>query len=175
MMSEENPKRKPNRLIGFDYSQPGAYFVTICANQRSCIFSRISVGAIHESPAIELTAIGRLVEKTIRELPDRYGIHVDRSVIMPNHVHLLVRWDAPAGERALREAPLQETKRSLLAQCIGYLKADVSKKIHKTEPNLKVWQGRFYDHVIRSDADYSKHFDYIVDNPVMWVENRHEI
>ena len=58
----EYPKRKTNRLTGYDYSQPGAYFVTICANQRSCIFSRISVGAIHESPAIELTAIGSLIE-----------------------------------------------------------------------------------------------------------------
>ena len=169
MMSEENPKRKPNRLIGFDYSQPGAYFVTICANQRSCIFSRISVGAIHESPAIELTAIGRLVEKTIRELPDRYGIHVDRSVIMPNHVHLLVRWDAPAGERALREAPLQ--KRSQLSKMVGYLKMNVTKAAHALYGYEKIWQRSYHDHVIRDEADYLKIWNYIDTNPAKWEED----
>jgi REP element-mobilizing transposase RayT len=143
--------------------------VTICANQRSCIFSRISVGAIHESPAIELTAIGRLVEKTIRELPDRYGIHVDRSVIMPNHVHLLVRWDAPAGERALREAPLQ--KRSQLSKMVGYLKMNVTKAAHVLYGYEKIWQRSYHDHVIRDEADYLKIWNYIDTNPAKWEKD----
>lgn len=160
----------------YDYSLPGLYFVTICTANKRALFSRI-VGAHHDAPVENLlTPYGQFVKESIENLPNRFNLGIENYVIMPDHIHLLIELaDYERYERALREAPLQETKRSLLAQCIGYLKADVSKKIHKTEPNLKVWQGRFYDHVIRSDADYSKHFDYIVDNPVMWVENRHEI
>ena len=143
-MSEENPN-----------------FVTIGADQRRCIFSRICVGAIHESPAVELTAIGRIIEKTILELPDRYGIHVDQCVIMPNHVHLLVRWD-----RALREAPLQ--KRSQLSKMIGYLKMNVTKTAHTLYGCEKIWQRSYHDHVIRDEADYRKIWNYIDTNPVKW-------
>ena len=169
----EYPNRKANRLTEYDYSQPGAYFVTICADKRRCLFSHVippaSVGAIHESPAVELTAIGRIVEKTIRELPTRYGIYVDRSVIMPNHVHLLVRWDMPATARALREAPLQG--RSQLSKIVGYLKMNVTKAAHGQYGCEKIWQRSYHDHVIRNDGDYLKIWNYIDTNPAKWEED----
>ena len=93
----ELPKRKPMRLPDYDYSTPGAYFVTICTHDRRCILSRVTVGAIHESPAVSLhlTEIGQIVKEFIEMLPTRYpDLAVDHYVIMPNHIHLLLRIDA---------------------------------------------------------------------------------
>ena len=179
-MSEENPKRKPNRLIGFDYSQPGAYFVTICANQRKCVFSRISVGAIHESPAIELTAIGRLVEKTIRELPERYGIHVDRSVIMPNHVHLMLRIHAKmcCDDRATTPVATDTPTKNEHMQTIATNIGELSKVINHYKGNVTkyakangipfAWQSGFYDEIVRDDAAYNAIKRYIENNVIRW-------
>ncbi len=115
------PKRKQIRLPEYDYSSPGAYFVTICTHERRCILSEIDAGTLHESPAayVRLTEIGQIVQKTVETLPVRYpDLTVDHSVIMPNHIHLLLRIDE---ERALREAPLQAGGgRSLLSQAVGF-------------------------------------------------------
>ena len=88
------PKRKQIRLPDYDYSSPGAYFVTICTANRRNILSAITVGALHEAPAVNvrLTKLGQIIRETIDFLPDRYpDLTVDNCVIMPNHVHLLLR------------------------------------------------------------------------------------
>ena len=91
----ELPKRKPMRMPDYDYSSPGAYFVTICTHDRRCILSRITVGALHEAPVVSLTEIGQSVKEFIEILPSRYpDLAVDHYVIMPNHIHLLLRIDA---------------------------------------------------------------------------------
>ena len=61
-------------------------------------------------------------------------------------------------ERALREAPLQ---RSLLSKAVGYIKMNVSKEIHKTNPTITVWQSRYIDHIIRNQTDFEYHWNYI--------------
>ena len=86
---KELPQRKRLRLKNFDYSTPGAYFITICTYNRKCMLSRV-VGAIHESPEIELTDYGKITDETIRNIPERYKATVDRYVIMPNHIHLII-------------------------------------------------------------------------------------
>ena len=138
MTTVELPQRKALRIKTYDYSSPGAYFVTICTHERRCILSEISVGALHEAPAVHLTDEGRCVQQVIEELPLRYPtLHVDQYVIMPNHIHLLL---SITEERALREAPLQgDGKRSLLGQAIGFLKMNSSKTIHVLRPGLPVW------------------------------------
>ena len=175
-------KRKNLRMGEYDYSLPGLYFITICTHNKKAILSKI-VGAHHDAPAVvALTPYGKIVEKAIKELPERFKLNIEKYVIMPDHIHLLIELaDYERYERAIRESPLQISSkdsaknRSLMAQCIGYLKTSVTKEIHKIEPTLKVWQRGYYDHVIRNDADYSKHYDYIVDNPALWTENRQEI
>ncbi len=138
----EYANRKQIRLPDYDYSSPGAYFVTVCTANRRCILSDIAVGALHEAPAVNvrLTEIGRITRETIEKLPLRYpNLTVDHSVIMPNHVHLLLRIEAE--QRALREAPLRAVEnRSLLAKAIGFLKMNSSKRIHSLYPGLEVWQ-----------------------------------
>ena len=100
------PSRKQIRLTCYDYSSPGAYFITICTHEKRCILSDITVGAIHESPAeVRLTEIGCCVHNVLEILPTRYpNLVVDKYVIMPNHVHLLLQITE---ERAVRESPLR--------------------------------------------------------------------
>ena len=170
----ELPKRKPIRLPDYDYSSPGAYFVTICTANRRCLLSGITVGALHEAPAVNvrLTKLGQIIRETIDFLPDRYpDLTVDNCVIMPNHVHLLLRIQM---ERALREAPLREREtRSLLSKAIGFLKMNCSKQIHQAYPDLDVWQRGYYEHVIRSEDDYRESWEYIDNNPARWAEDRY--
>ena len=168
------PKRKQIRLRAYDYSAPGAYFVTICTHDRRCILSSIAVGALHEAPAISvrLTQLGQIVDETIRSLPERYSdLTVDQYVVMPNHIHLLLRIRA---ERALREAPLREDgTRSLLAKAVGYLKMNSSKRIHEIKPEMQVWQRSYHEHVIRNEEDYRQIWEYIDTNPARWAEDRY--
>ncbi len=159
------PKRMSRRLAHYDYSTCGAYFVTICTYNRKRLFSRI-VGALHEAPVVQLTKFGYIVERVIRELPQRFQITIAKYVIMPDHIHILIVVDDPDFLRALREAPLQS--RSLLSKIVGYLKMNVTKEIHKYSPSEKVWQRLFYDHIVRNDQDYLETWQYIENNPRKW-------
>ena len=168
------PKRKPTRLPAYDYSSPGAYFVTICTHDRRCLLSRITVGALHEAPAVSLnlTEIGQIVKEFIETLPSRYPeLALEHYVIMPNHIHLLLRIDA---DRALREAPLRTGEsRSLLAKAIGFLNMNSSKLVHQKYPRLELWQRSFHEHVIRNENDYREIWEYIEANPAKWAEDRY--
>ena len=86
---DELKKRKTPRYQSFDYNSVGVYFITICTHNRKCTLSRV-VGAIHESPEIELTDYGKITDETIRNIPERYKATVDRYVIMPNHIHAII-------------------------------------------------------------------------------------
>ena len=172
------PRRKQVRLSCYDYSSPGAYFITICTHEKRCILSDITVGAIHESPAeVRLTEIGRCVQNVLEMLPVLYpNLTVDKYVIMPNHIHLLLQITE---ERAIRESPLQQEDeapsqkrtRSLLDIAIGFLKMNSSKQIHMHCPNLIVWQRSYHDHIIRNENDYREIWNYIDTNPGRWRDD----
>ena len=91
----EMPNRKPNRIAGYDYSQSGAYFITICTQDRKKILSRISVGTplpgCPQEPCVELLWHGEVADKYIRQMDAFYEhLSVDQYIIMPDHIHLLV-------------------------------------------------------------------------------------
>ena len=167
------PRRKRNRLENWDYSTPGDYFVTICTHEKRCFLSRITVGAIHELPetSVLLTEAGVCVKRVIETLPERYpGLFVDHYVIMPNHIHLLLRIE---NTRAIHELPLQDKqRRSLIDKAVGFLKMNSSKQIHVRQPGLTVWQRSYYDHIIRSQTDYLTIWNYIDTNPARWEKDR---
>ena len=103
------PKRKQIRLPDYDYSAPGAYFVTICTHEKRCILSTITVGdGVLDVPCVRLSPYGKIVEETLREIVNTYSwLSLDRYVIMPNHIHLLlrIRGNGPSGTPApTREA-----------------------------------------------------------------------
>ncbi len=163
------PKRKSTRLKNYDYSTPGAYFITICTKNRRCIFSDISVGAIHESPVLTLKEYGKIADRIIQTLDNRFNIEIPKYVIMPNHIHLLVVITDPVILRAIRESPLRA--RSLLSKVIGYMKMNISKEIHKTNPDETLWQRSFHDHIIRDQKDYERLWTYIQINPCKWKQD----
>ena len=103
---KELPKRKRLRLKNFDYSAPGAYFVTVCTHNRNCTLSHI-VGAIHESPEIQLTEYGKIVDRLINTISRQSLATIDRYVIMPNHIHLVIIITDSDELRAIRESPLR--------------------------------------------------------------------
>ncbi len=163
------PKRKPTRLNGYDYSTPGAYFITVCTDKRRQILSDIIVGAIHESPENKLTPYGQIVKDIIDILPQRFNVDVDKYVIMPNHIHLIIKIEN-GDERAIRESPLQEG-RSIISKVIGYLKMNASKQIHLISNQKSIWQRSYHDHIIRDERDYLKIWNYIDTNAEKWEED----
>lgn len=153
------PKRKPNRLPIFDYNTPGAYFITICTKGHKCILWD-NVGASIARPLnLPLSNWGRIVNKAIDDIPNHYpAVSVDRYVIMPNHIHLLLQIHTDLDGRPM-VAPTIST-------VIQQFKGIVTKEIGHS-----IWQKLFHDHVIRSQRDYLKIWTYIEGNPLMWKED----
>ena len=158
------PQRKRNRLEQEYYSLTGSFFLTICTHKRQKILSNI-VGAIHESPAVNLTPCGQIVDRIVQELPDRFPLTVDHYVIMPNHIHLIITLKDCDEIRAIRESPLP--KRSMISKVVGYLKMNATKQIH-TLTSGAIFQRSFYDHVIRNGREYEEISQYVAQNPQNW-------
>ena len=160
------PTRKQNRLENFDYSDAGVYFITFCTNDRKQILSRIDAAADALSlPSVHLTETGKIVSAVISAIPEHYpGVLVDRFVIMPNHVHLLLRIN-PCGR--LMSAPTGE-KRHSVADIVRNCKAYVTRQL-----GFSIWQKGFYDHIIRDEQDYLTRAQYIDNNPAKWAEDEY--
>ena len=153
---QEFPQRKPNRLMDYDYSHNGAYFVTICARDRENLFGTVIVGATAPGrPFISLNELGRCVDETIINAHNKGNsdIKIDKHIIMPNHVHLIIVICAETGDRG--RSPLQFVVRNI--------KSYVSKWA-----GFAVWQRSFHDHIIRNEEEYQKIWEYIDTNPFNW-------
>ena len=156
----ELPRRKANRLAGYDYSQPGCYFVTICTKDRKHLFwDRFDegVGAAFGRPP--LSQKGLMVEQEIRTLSATYSmVTVPKYVVMPNHVHLLIQVGSKEDGRP-KAAPT-------LGSMINQFKGAVTKHV-----GYPIWQKGYHDHIIRTDADYLRVWDYMDTNPAKWRED----
>ena len=159
------PKRKQIRLKGYDYSSVGVYFITICTHKRRCILSHI-VGAIHESPENKLTQCGKCAREIIDSISHRFNVEVDKYVIMPDHVHMLISVK-DIERRAIHESPLQQ-RRSTVSKIVGYFKMNVSKRTQENEYGEKLWQRGYHDHIVRNKRDYEKIWNYIDTNELKW-------
>jgi len=150
------PKRKENRLQGYDYSQNGAYFITICIKGRQSLLWEV-VGARIARPS--LSKIGQIVEKAICQISSHYPhIQVGKYVVMPNHVHLLLQINKGNSGRAMR-APT-------ISKIVNQMKGYVTKKV-----GYSIWQKLFHDRIIRNEAEYLKIWQYIDENPARWAED----
>ncbi len=163
----ELPQRKPNRIPEYDYSQNGAYFVTICTHDRKNILSKISVGTpLPGCPqeTVQLLWHGQIADKYIKQMNTFYkNLTVDKYMIMPDHIHLLITIDEPNGHPG-RGVP---TRTSVIAQFVGTFKRFCNK-----EYGENIWQNRYYDHVIRNQQDYNEIWEYIENNPRKWLINK---
>ena len=153
---KEFPKRKRNRLENYDYSSCGAYFITVCTLERQNYFWE-NVGAIIDRPQdVELSTYGKMVDQAIQNIPSAYpALSLESYVIMPNHIHLLLRVCADEYGRPL-VAPT-------MSRVVKQLKGVVSK-----QAGISIWQKSFHDHIIRNREDYEAHLRYIYENPIRW-------
>ena len=158
------PKRKQIRLQNYDYSSPGSYFVTICTHERRCILSEIAVGdGVLDVPYARLSPHGEIVAETLREMGKTYSwLSLDRYVIMPNHIHLLVQIGDNRPSRT--PAPTNE----LLPMLISTFKRFTNRKC-----GLQLWQRSYHERVIRNERDYQEIWEYIDTNPAKWAEDRY--
>jgi len=154
----EQPVRKKNRLQNYDYSQNGAYFITICTDKRKCLLSTV-VGAITDRPAyVQLTAAGEKVENAINGISEHYpNVCVEKYVIMPNHIHILLLIDTLHGRSVI--APTVST-------VIRHMKGFATRQIGRN-----IFQKSFHDHIIRDDAHYRMIWQYIDTNPARWQQD----
>ena len=163
--------RRNLRLSGYDYRQNGAYFVTICAHQQSCLFGAVKNGEMN------LNAWGRIAQdewqRTERVRPN---VQLDAFVIMPNHMHgiLLIMDDAPeSANSALSMSRVGGNAPGSLGQIIGHFKSIVTKRIRKSvsSTTVQVWQRNYYEHVIRTESDMQRVREYIIANPARWRDD----
>ena len=149
----ELPIRKKIRLKEYDYSRNGAYFITICTQHKRHFLSEICRGGALLLP------VGQMVENEILALEQKYDLIVDRYIIMPNHLHLLLRL-----ERA------EQSPAPTISEVICTLKSITTKKANLCDntPGRKIWQRSFYDHIIRNEQDYLEIWRYIDQNPLRW-------
>jgi len=186
--------RKLNRWMGYDYSMPGTYFVTICTQDRVCHFGDVINGNMI------LNEIGEIVKKQWLWLPENFGfVELDEWEIMPNHLHGIIEiinenyfrsigngttvgngrdgkifdeYDNVGNvlERSLHDA--DNTKILPLYRIVGAFKTTSSKMIRMIGRCDFQWQKSFHDRVIRNEKELNNIRYYIQQNPAKWAEDR---
>ena len=157
------PKRKPNRFPCFDYSTPGAYFITICTEGKKCVLGNIVGGGAFDAPLVKLTDVGKIAEKYILSGNRIPNVRVDKYVIMPNHIHLILLLNAP-GADGTSKAP------SPTNAVIPHFVSTFKRFCHR-DIGTQIFQRSYHDHVIRGEKDYLKIWEYIDNNPARWKED----
>jgi REP element-mobilizing transposase RayT len=141
--------RKTTRIPGYDYSSNNYYFVTICTYNKKCIFGTSE----------QLNKFGEIAKAEMDEISSHYaGVYIDNFIIMPNHVHAIVVIDC--GDESGNKPRLDHV--------IGLYKSGVSRKIRKIQPDMKVWQRSFHDHIIRNRHEYEQIWRYVQHNDQKW-------
>ena len=162
------PQRKRMRLKGYDYSNAGCYFVTICTHNKKKLFGDVE----------RLNSIGAIIDEEINNIPTYYDdVKIDKYIIMPDHVHILLKigCDAlPNDDDVIINEVLNKTEHHKLDRIVGLFKAGATRRIHQFEPDIVVWQRSFYDHIVTNKNEYNEIWNYIDTNPIRW-EIKHGI
>ena len=183
------------RLQGYDYSQSGLYFITICCLDRICRFGKI------EKSEMILNEYGQIAFEEWMKLTERFSnFELDVFQIMPNHIHgiivlnvgatLAVAQNAQNAQNAVAQnAPngddiggVVKTRAGAspaptISDIVGAYKSLVANgclKIHKSKNETmgKLWQRNYYEHIIRNDQSYQRISEYIINNPLKWKEDK---
>lgn len=163
-------KRKITRLREYDYRQSGAYAITICTHERRMAFGRIENGDMRLHP------FGLIAQERWLAIPDHHmGVQLDEFIIMPNHIHGILFIEAEAPPTPEAETSLRQFGKPLsssLSTIIGSYKSGVTKRVSEARGHrTRVWQERFYEHVIRHDRDLECQREYIDGNPSGWAND----
>ncbi|MBS3780838.1 MAG: transposase [Desulfovermiculus sp.] len=159
-------RRRSIRLPNYDYSQPGAYFITICVQNHVCLFGKII--NTQNGAELELNAQGRMVNAVWNEIPERYpGLDLDEYIIMPNHFHAVVIFNA-----------CDQGSKYSLPDIVHRLKVFTTKRyaegVKKNGwPGFpgRLWQRNYWERVIRKEKELEAIRDYIHHNPAKWEDD----
>ena len=192
MFNPDQHHRRSIRLKNYDYSQPGAYFITICAQDRQCVFGEIAVGIMRAN------AVGNLAATCWQQIPQHFpNTQLDAFVIMPNHIHgILFLLDNNAGVQRMGvqcrgvqlNAPTLNAhkpntmtprnpnnmysqispQRGTLGVIIRTYKAAVTTECRKAQLAYMVWQRNYYEHVVRDERELQILREYLQNNPKQW-------
>jgi putative transposase len=183
--------RRSIRLQDYDYSSEGAYFITMCTQNRECLFGEIVNGEMI------LNEYGKIVEQCWNDLPNHYdNIALDAYVIMPDHFHGIIfivgaiqesfntsvnsvdsvnAVDSINSVGAIHELPRlkqrqQQRRKMLLPKIVGRFKMNSAKQINqmRNTPGISVWQRNYYEHIIRDEKSLENIRKYIINNPLQW-------
>ena len=163
--------RRSIRLEGYDYSQEGMYFVTICTVNKNCIFGNITDGEM------VLNEMGTIVYNEWLQTPViRKSIDLDVFVVMPNHIHgIIILRSGVCNEGVYKEGvcntPLQSPTIGSIVR--GY-KSSVTGKINALNKTrgVVVWQKNYWEHIIRDLQTYTTISEYIINNPINWSTDK---
>jgi REP element-mobilizing transposase RayT len=189
----QNKYRIPSaRLQTWDYANNGAYFITICTQNREHFFGNIKNGIM------QLSDIGRFAEQFWHEIPNHFPmVELGNFVVMPNHIHGILIMNHPVETRLIASdnnddnnnnnqtrliASLQGKNGGFsgdknpmignsISKIIRWYKGRCSFECRKINPNFG-WQSRFHDHIIRNSRSFDNIQDYIEQNPLKWDEDR---
>ncbi len=169
----ERYHRRSIRLKDYDYSQPGAYFVTLCTQNGTTVFGDILNGEMR------LNDRGEIVQELWNMLPERFPtLELDCYVIMPNHMHGILVQGEQAKSRPIHTSEVDGSKHALvqpsyteLGQIIRTFKAIATRLIRACDSSEFAWHRNYYEHVIRNGSDLNRIRQYIVDNPARWTED----
>ncbi|SFS69579.1 transposase [Sphingobacterium wenxiniae] len=168
--------RRSIRLYGYDYSQEGLYFLTICCQDRICF-----LGEIIASEMI-LNEIGKQAKNCWLEIPNHFNnVKLHEYVIMPNHIHGIIQILGaknflPNEKNILYNgtkdiSPLRGTSKTIGSIVRGF-KIGVTKWVRQNTDIYNLWQRNYYEHIIRSNESYQRITDYIQNNPQNWMKDK---
>lgn len=180
------PKRKSIRLKQYDYASAGWYYVTICTQNRECIFGEIVDGGLI------LNQAGEMVNRWLVKIPERFAnIQLDEFQIMPNHIHaiIVIRHGRTHGSApTIRSSPVGVDPRvdpnrgrsqQLLFRTIRWFKTMTTNEYIRGIKShgwpvfeKRIWQRNYYEHIIRTEDDLEKIRGYIRNNPAIWYRDR---
>lgn len=172
-------QRRSIRLQGYDYSQSGAYFVTICVQNRECLFGDIFDGVM------QLNDAGQIIVDWYWELEQKFpDIQCGDFICMPNHVHFIAintGNPTPVGADLCvcpSPTPRGEHTGSPLPQVVQWFKTMTTnayingvKNQRWQSFNKRLWQRNYYEHIVRNDSDFIRIQQYIQNNPALWQQD----
>ena len=160
--------RKSIRLPGYDYSQSGAYFVTICVQNQQCLFGEIVDGVML------LNEMGKIVvDEWVKTAVIRREISLGDWVVMPNHFHGIVVIDNHRNRGHCHTLPQRQSPSKNLGAMIRGFKSAATKQInqYRQTPGTPVWQRNYWEHIIRNDDDLHRIREYMQTNPMRWQQD----
>lgn len=184
-----NPKihhRKSIRIQGYDYSQEGLYFITICTHNRECLFGNVGVQNLEplqpQPPKMILNGAGHAANECWLKIPEHFpNVVLHEHIVMPNHVHGIIEIFGVENFQPLQDMPKRNEFQKIIPRSIGSIvrgyKIGVTKwfrnvGVQNFEPLQPIWQRNYHEHIIRNERSYQTISDYIVHNPEKWEQDK---